>query len=62
MLASPEIDLHTRCARCGHTLSFHGRQIGGPCKAMGCKGEQGHRCTAYSMPDPVEPAATPLKG
>jgi hypothetical protein len=58
--------LLARCATCGHSFSFHSKAVGAPCKAMGCKGTDGHRCTAFVLQgeqgQPVEVAANPSKG
>ena len=35
---SDAIDLRERCALCGHAFSFHGKALGIPCRAMGCRG------------------------
>lgn len=50
---SAEIDLHTKCARCGHAWSFHGKAERVQCKAMGCKGGAAQaRCPGFvSAPD-----------
>lgn len=46
--AQTERPLHERCARCGHSFSFHGKQLGRECKAMGCKGgATGGRCEGF---------------
>jgi hypothetical protein len=42
------IDLHEKCAQCAHAFSFHSKMVGGPCRAMGCKGGKNHtRCTGF---------------
>jgi hypothetical protein len=59
-------DLLARCATCGHSFSFHSKTVGSPCKAMGCKGTHGERCTAFVVPgetgQPVQAGASPSKG
>ena len=39
-------ELKAKCGRCGHAYSFHRKQRGVPCKAMGCKG-----CEGFVSPD-----------
>lgn len=40
--------LQERCAACGHSFSFHGKQSGKPCKAIGCHTEpKGWVCTGF---------------
>lgn len=46
--ARVERPLHERCARCGHSWSFHGKALKRECKAMGCKGgDHGVRCEGF---------------
>lgn len=45
-----QLDLRTKCAVCGHSFSFHGKRVGGGCKAMGCHGHEGQRCTGFAAP------------
>lgn len=47
------IDLREKCARCGHSFSFHGKAIGVTCRAMGCKGDQGQRCPGFVQQEAV---------
>lgn len=45
-----DIDLRTRCARCGHSYSFHGKAFEVTCRAMGCKGgPEGSRCPGFVL-------------
>ena len=59
----PELDLRTKCDRCGHTWSFHGKSFDRECRAMGCRGgEHDVRCPAFiQVLDPVEPALSAPK-
>ncbi len=42
------IDLREKCARCGHSWSFHGKSLDVICKAMGCKGgDDQSRCPGF---------------
>ena len=42
------INLHEKCAQCGHAWSFHQKAFGATCLAMGCKGgEDNQRCTGF---------------
>jgi hypothetical protein len=43
-------DLKTKCARCRHSYSFHGKGTS-PCKATGCHSSAGAACEGF-----VEPA------
>lgn len=40
--------LQESCALCGHAFSFHGKQAGKPCKAIGCNGgPNGWTCPGF---------------
>lgn len=50
-----EIDLRERCARCGHSYSFHSKRFEATCKAMGCKGgPDGTRCPGFVLTEPEQ--------
>lgn len=50
-----EIALRTRCGRCGHAWSFHGKSFDEICKAMGCRGgDEGCRCPGFIHEPPVQ--------
>lgn len=52
-----DIDLHTKCERCGHAWSFHGKAKRVECKAMGCKGgKNGARCAGFRVASLSAPA------
>lgn len=44
--------LQTPCANCGHAFSFHSKQAGKPCKAIGCHaGPNGRVCQGFVASD-----------